>query len=983
MRPISPRPLVFRAAVSVVLLAGSSTAQSQVVNDINSFPTPRSGQIQSRAERPPTLGQYQPFVEVSGEWYFTASNPGTGRELWKTDGTGPGTSIVTDLVPGREASDPNSLWRGDFAAGPRLMFAARTANGTSDLFSTDGTAAGTVSLGAFPRGGRLARVGNLVLFDGGEPWITDGSVAGTQLLLELEPGAADPTISAIVEEPQTNRAFFTASTSALGNELWVTDGTPGGTQLVLDISAGSASTPIGQLVAHNGLMFFSGPGGLWRSDGTATGTFLLLGVRNIDLCEDAAIGSRMFFVANSPATGTELYETDGTVAGTFLSADFRPGAGGSFPRALHANGNTLFLQLNTLTGSESAAFQNGALTPLTPPGVDFDAFAFRGAGPITYIYRSPFGGAGAEVWRTDGTVAGTQLVADLVPGPESSTPANFTPINGTDALFVAADPIRGRELWRTDGTLAGTTFVAETDPGITTASSLTVSFPTVLHGELLCVSAESVPGVGLEPHLLRAGDTSATPLGDLRAGPESSFPLGFTSISNDLGETIVFSARDDTNGVELWGSDGTFAGTQLLLDINPGVASSSPESFLVHGDECYFIATTANGPGIWKTDGSTTGTVRVSPLEVEAFCIFNGQVVFGGDDGTQVRLYATDGTPGGAVPLAATALDSIEQLIPDGDQRIFGACRAQATGREAYVFDSQGNPSLASDLRPGSPSGITHLFGVFDGRALLAEFSGSGGLWTTDGTLGSVQRLGDRGSISIGQEATYFTNDSGTYITDGTVAGTVRVADGSRALLTVGPGCYCSVRMGFESIVQYVQPGQSPQVACTLTSTSTAVDPSPYWYAIVGGELWFAAEHPDFGNEPQRLLNPPGAYVTPLGGSCGGNFATLESDRAVFGNTITIEGQRASTAGGFLLLSSPTSGALPFPGLVDCGLRIDTSSAITLTGITTSTWSTTLSIPNRTALDGLEVNLQAVFLAVSGGAAPLDTSDAVRLLLGR
>ena len=71
-------------------------------------------------------------------------------------------------------------------------------------------------------------------------------------------------------------------------------------------------------------------------------------------------------------------------------------------------------------------------------------------------------GHGAELWRTDGTAAGTYLLRDINPGEPSSSPTGFIVINDV-AYFRADDGTNGKELWRTDGTTSGTTIVADID----------------------------------------------------------------------------------------------------------------------------------------------------------------------------------------------------------------------------------------------------------------------------------------------------------------------------------------------------------------------------------------------------------------------------------------------------------------------------------------------------------------------------------------
>src|SRR5688572_6412153 len=68
---------------------------------------------------------------------------------------------------------------------------------------------------------------------------------------------------------------------------------------------------------------------------------------------------------------------------------------------------------------------------------------------------------GVELWRSDGTVAGTRLVKDIFPGPEGShLGTQMTELNG-NVFFPANDGVYGRELWVSDGTEEGTHLLAD------------------------------------------------------------------------------------------------------------------------------------------------------------------------------------------------------------------------------------------------------------------------------------------------------------------------------------------------------------------------------------------------------------------------------------------------------------------------------------------------------------------------------------------
>ena len=129
---------------------------------------------------------------------------------------------------------------------------------------------------------------------------------------------------------------------------------------------------------------------------------------------------------------------------------------------------------------------------------------------------------GRELWRSDGTDAGTALVKDIAPGPAGSDPEPLLEVAGT-LYFTADDGVHGRELWRTDGTEAGTSLVKDINP---------------------------------------SGDSL------LWHDPYPTFRS--YAVAGDL---LLFAA-DDGSETELWRSDGTEAGTVLVKDIEPGLAAA-------------------------------------------------------------------------------------------------------------------------------------------------------------------------------------------------------------------------------------------------------------------------------------------------------------------------------------------------------------------------------------------------------------------------
>ncbi|TAJ11994.1 MAG: hypothetical protein EPO68_13980, partial [Planctomycetota bacterium] len=183
-------------------------------------------------------------------------------------------------------------------------------------------------------------------------------------------------------------------------------------------------------------------------------------------------------------------------------------------------------------------------------------------------------GAGVELWRTDGTTAGTQLVADIRPGAAGSDPQRFTRC-ADELLFTADDGVTGRELWRSDGTAAGTALVANLAAGSSSSS------PT----ELTAVGER----------LFFAFGASSTQLGVYAQGAAQVLHgfagqgFGVSSIRAVGSRRVFFSGNDGVHGSEPWSSDGTVVGTQMYDDFQPGPSYSQPAEFVL-SDGLLYVA---------------------------------------------------------------------------------------------------------------------------------------------------------------------------------------------------------------------------------------------------------------------------------------------------------------------------------------------------------------------------------------------------------
>ncbi len=191
--------------------------------------------------------------------FLSLSSPFTGQELYVSDGTAAGTTLVKDILPGSGSSGPAEFT----VLGDKVLFRAQDATNGSELWISDGTATGTTLLkDIVPEGGSSSPAGFTVLGDkvlfsasdatnGQELWISDGTAAGTQLVKDILPGSGSS--SPFEFTVLGDKVLFRAEDGVNGIELWVTDGTAGGTMLVSNINeASGATSPSGMTVFDPG-----------------------------------------------------------------------------------------------------------------------------------------------------------------------------------------------------------------------------------------------------------------------------------------------------------------------------------------------------------------------------------------------------------------------------------------------------------------------------------------------------------------------------------------------------------------------------------------------------------------------------------------------------------------------------------------------------------------------------------------------------------
>jgi ELWxxDGT repeat protein len=506
-----------------------------------------------------------------------------------------------------------------------------------------------------------------------EDRLTPSNSSGVFLVDDIREGAAGSNPAALTDVNGT--LYFTASDAAHGTELWRSDGTAAGTLLVKDINPGSGSSYPTDLTHVNGTLFFrTGDGSaLWKTDGTPGGTVLVINDLFVEKLTN--VNGTLFFVGYDAAQGAEIWKSDGTAAGTVLVKDINPGT--------DANGNP----------NSSSPYQlknvNGTL-----------------------FFDANDGVHGWELWKSDGTAAGTVLVKDInpavFPGGGSAAPYDLTNVNGT-LFFRADDGTNGWSLWKSDGTAARTVLVSA-------AAQNPWQFANV-NGTLFFGAYDATSD---SPGVWKSDGTAAGTV-FLKSGVS---PTRIT----DVNGTAFFTGYNSRYGSELWKSDGTTRGTVLVKDIYGGTTttwyynygggyggyprkkkykitrpnSSDPDNLVNANGTLFFVATDeAGGRELWKSNGTAAGTVRVKDImpgsgssAPTSLTVSGGHLFFAASDAEHGReLWDPVVAPPESLTADAILFNPVFAL-PSNDNITTNAQHESAAPRPTL-------PPTSAELRPG------------------------------------------------------------------------------------------------------------------------------------------------------------------------------------------------------------------------------------------------------------------------------------------
>ncbi|HBL27702.1 MAG TPA: hypothetical protein DD490_12765 [Acidobacteria bacterium] len=816
------RTATFLVAAFLGAAAPGAAGPAELLLDINVREVPATG----------GLGVAGPLVPAGGRVVFPAVTPGTGRELWSSDGTSLGTELLRELLPGGNAY-PRFTPVGD-VRGTALFLVDEADAPARGLWASDGTRQGTQRIADAFRcflGGESIRVGS--------------------------------------------HLYFTAEARGVGCELWKTDGTAAGTGLVKDALPG----PITALTGAAGRLFFFASTDLWVSDGTAAGTVLLqsLSERFDDRLPDlTAAGSRVFFLAPA-SSGEELWTSDGTPAGTRPVTDFfEPNPSLSIVTVIDG---TLYLLANDGTGND--LWRSDGTQAGTVRVTDFIAshpFVFDTPGPwLTRLgNRLVFpaknrDGELSRLWVSDGTPQTTRLLEGCPEGCPEVLATSLVRL-GRRTVFSGFNQARERGLWVTDGTGSGTRRLAGHCAGCSGGfDSLPALFPLLGKVFFLAPDAEGFA-------LWR---TDGTPAGTMRLaglgrGPLSPGNSPFRPV--EVGGKVFFAAQLGQRGNQLWQSDGTPGGTGLVTLIT-GTPGSYPSGLIPFGGGVLFGACDGETVSLWRGDGEGAGSLH--PPGVGGSCFIPDEihpVVAGGlgfylasqDPFSRKRLWRTDGTPAGTFPLVPEGLGDLREIVALGNRAVFTVDQHfhdSPSPRTAF-WVSDGTAAGTRPLSQAEPTFYAWSLRAFGDRFyfLARDTEGWIQVWAGTGTAAPPQALTDLtqgfefpASLQIAQAGSnvFFQADKRLWKTNGTAAGTV-------ALMPPGSleGALPAHLTAFQGNLYFTAAaGQSPSrrglwrsdgTAAGTTLVSAAGFSEEPWLTVVGDCLYGVAGDEEYGNELWR-----------------------------------------------------------------------------------------------------------------------------------
>ncbi|MFL2985198.1 MAG: putative Ig domain-containing protein [Candidatus Poseidoniaceae archaeon] len=492
------------------------------------------------------------MLVVNNTLFFSGDDGSHGEELWKSDGTLSGTSMVKDISGGD--SNPRRF----MSAGDKLFFSA--GNWPYSRWVSDGTNVGTYQVGLIS-----TNVNSYF-----KPQVEyNGSIYG--------------------QGWDGHRVLFSLNETAY--------------ERVADIGGGHNNPRA--LTIYDGWLYFltytsaAGTGCLYRTNGTEAGTSMFVcdtppysGISNSKM-EMAVFNDELYFIRDSSGHGDELWKTDGTQSGTVMVKDIVPGSTSGFcptsscPGGMrfHATENYLLFDVDSdgdgqleLWKTDGTSGGTSLLKEILLPGAV--QIYYHQVDEIVYFRASQHGSSDYELWSTDGTPAGTVRVEDIREGLSGSSPRDIIDVDGT--LYFIAYNGSSNSLFNVNNAANGIIGAPTTwsispstlPSGLTFNNGVISGTPTVLQLTPVMYTITASNANGSSSTTINLTIIDAVP-GTFAYNPvdmELTLNQAMTpnTVSPGGGAVITWEISPDLPaGLNFESSNGTIWGTPTILQIDP------------------------------------------------------------------------------------------------------------------------------------------------------------------------------------------------------------------------------------------------------------------------------------------------------------------------------------------------------------------------------------------------------------------------------
>ncbi len=617
--------------------------------------------------------------------FFRATTSANGTELYRSDGTiTNGTTVniaLLDLVSGNGSSSPSNLTN----LNGKLFFTATNSANDTELWAMDATAAVPTSP------------------------LKDINVNGSSFPFQFAATA--------------DKVFFMANDGIRGIELWGTDGTSNGTILVKDLTP-TANNPsqISQMTAVGTDLYFvfdNYPNGYDLYKATSNDAVLMKGGFFSSPSSLVNLSGTLYFSGLSVGVGIELWKSNGTASGTVLSVDPTPSGQTDPGNLTNLNGTLIFTgiqsQGRSLIKSKGSSFEIVYPTSGTRSvGSQAKSYAIVD-GNLVFLADNAQTAVSNPRYAASGT---TRLFGADLSVVNRSNPVKL----GSKAYFSATDASHGSELWVTDGTVAGTMMVKDLNPGFSSSyiNEMRES------GGLLYFMASTPDAIGWQ--MWRSDGTSQ---GTLRL-TNVAYPSGIIGQSivgerlatvasgNSFKTFFAFTGNVSANGVPLWVTDGTFAGTKIVIDPLGNSPQRSEE--LTEMNEYVYFRTGLIGSPQDKVQDKETGIAYVYDINTGAILQTFSRPSIGEYLGQTVSV-------SGAVGIVGAAQNGLAYLFNT------------VTGQRITTIE---NPTPAANEQFGKSVAVSGNLVVVGAPNDDTSFNNSGRAFFFNATTGMLSRIRPR-----------------------------------------------------------------------------------------------------------------------------------------------------------------------------------------------------------------------------------------------